>query len=98
MARRVPQLFIVPTEVAFDDLTGDDGGNSTLVLAGGCLADRARIQFHHTQDPECHMCPEIEACQGGFGELDTEMQHRPCEEEVYLKHTSLFVLVFEVEC
>jgi hypothetical protein len=38
MARRVPQLFIVPTEVAFDDLTGDDGGNSTLVLAGGCAS------------------------------------------------------------
>ncbi|CAI6099926.1 unnamed protein product [Clonostachys chloroleuca] len=38
MARRVPQLFIVPTEDAFDDLTGDDGGNSTLVLAGGCAS------------------------------------------------------------
>ncbi|CAH0001037.1 unnamed protein product [Clonostachys byssicola] len=96
MARRVPQLFIVQDD-DFDGLTDDDGENSSLISAGGYLADRARIQFHRTQDPECHMCPEIEACQGRFGELNPTFSSALTSSSITKTSGRLFMFVFEVE-
>ncbi|CAH0019410.1 unnamed protein product [Clonostachys rhizophaga] len=94
MARRVPQLFMVPTEDAFDDLTGDDGGNLTLAS----LIERgSNFTAPKTQNVTCAQRSKRAKDDSKNSRLKCNIGCMNKGSSLVVTRLSLFMLVFEVE-